>query len=150
MRLFRRDKGQTETSKENKEAVSRPSEIAEMSPEGKVVPEDAHTAEPVLEGETSPESADAPENETAKERLERRKYKENLAEQIMDHVRSGLLVRMPFAAIVRARLRDKRSILVRDFSSAPGLEDCLRITVGTPHENDELLDAIASVLKEVV
>lgn len=61
-----------------------------------------------------------------------------------------LLVRMPFAAIVRARLRDKRSILVRDFSSTPGLEDCLRITVGTPRENDELLDAIASVLKEVV
>ena len=61
-----------------------------------------------------------------------------------------LLVRMPYAAIVRARLRDKRSILVRDFSSAPGLEDCLRITIGTPQENDELLDAVASILKEVV
>ena len=60
-----------------------------------------------------------------------------------------LLVRVPHAGIVRARLRDKYSILVRDFSSAPGLEDCLRVTVGTPTENDELTDAIASLVKEV-
>lgn len=60
-----------------------------------------------------------------------------------------LLARMSHAGIVRARLRDKRSILVRDFSSAHGLEDCLRITVGTPDENNELLDAIASILREV-
>ena len=60
-----------------------------------------------------------------------------------------LLVRVPHAGIVRARLRDKYSILVRDFSSAPGLEDCLRITVGTPAENDELTDAIASLVEEV-
>lgn len=61
-----------------------------------------------------------------------------------------LLVRMPHAGIVRARLRDAWSILVRDFSSAPGLDDCLRITVGTPEENSKLVDAVASVLKEVV
>ena len=60
-----------------------------------------------------------------------------------------LLVRMPEAGVVRARLRDERSILVRDFSAAPGLEGCLRITVGTPTENDELIDAIATIVKEV-
>jgi histidinol-phosphate aminotransferase len=49
---------------------------------------------------------------------------------------------------VRASLRDDWSILVRDFSKAPGLEDCLRITVGTPSENDELVAAIANILKE--
>lgn len=59
-----------------------------------------------------------------------------------------LLVRMSQAGIVRARLRDERSILVRDFSAAPGLQDCLRVTVGTPEENDELLDAIAELCKE--
>ena len=58
-----------------------------------------------------------------------------------------ILARMKQAGIVRARLRDEYSILVRDFSSAPGLEDCLRITVGTPAENDELVQAIASILK---
>ena len=60
-----------------------------------------------------------------------------------------LLVRMPDAGIVRTRLRDEHSILVRDFSSSQGLEDCLRITVGTPEENDELIDAIASLLRGV-
>lgn len=59
-----------------------------------------------------------------------------------------LLARMPRAGVVRARLRDERSILVRDFSAAPDLEDCLRITVGTPEENTELIDAIASIVRE--
>jgi len=40
------------------------------------------------------------------------------------------------------------SILVRDFSYAPGLADCLRITVGTPQENDEVLAAFAALVKE--
>ncbi|MBQ9006506.1 MAG: aminotransferase class I/II-fold pyridoxal phosphate-dependent enzyme, partial [Atopobiaceae bacterium] len=57
-----------------------------------------------------------------------------------------LLVRVPHAGIVRARLRDKYSILVRDFSSAPGLEDCLRITVGTPAENDRVVSALTTLL----
>ena len=60
-----------------------------------------------------------------------------------------VLVRMQQAGIVRARLRDQYSILVRDFSQAPGLDDCLRITVGTPAENDQLVQAVASILKGV-
>ena len=39
-----------------------------------------------------------------------------------------------------------RSVLVRDTSSWPGLTGCLRVTVGTPGENDAFLSA----LKEVV
>ena len=54
-----------------------------------------------------------------------------------------LLVRVPHAATVRRLLRDNDSILVRDFSAAPGLDDCLRITVGTPEENDAVLAALA-------
>ena len=57
-----------------------------------------------------------------------------------------MLVRMPRAHRVRELLRDEYSILVRDFSSAPGLTDCLRITVGTPEENDAVLDALAAIL----
>ena len=37
------------------------------------------------------------------------------------------------------------SVLVRDCSSWPRLEDCLRITVGTPEENDMFLTALAQV-----
>jgi histidinol-phosphate aminotransferase len=39
-----------------------------------------------------------------------------------------------------------RSVLVRDTSSWPGLADCLRVTVGTPEENDAFLAALAEVL----
>jgi histidinol-phosphate aminotransferase len=41
-------------------------------------------------------------------------------------------------------------VLVRDFSSWPGVEGCLRVTVGTPAENDVLLAALRAVLAEVV
>ena len=40
-----------------------------------------------------------------------------------------------------------RSVLVRDTSSWPGLAGCLRVTVGTPGENDAFLAALAAVLK---
>ena len=59
-----------------------------------------------------------------------------------------VLVRTPHATRVRERLRDEYSILVRDFSYAPGLADCLRITVGTPQENDEVLAAFVALVKE--
>ncbi|MCU4183629.1 histidinol-phosphate transaminase [Acidiferrimicrobium sp. IK] len=41
-----------------------------------------------------------------------------------------------------------RSVLVRDTSSWPGLEGCLRVTVGTEAENDRFLAALREVLKE--
>jgi len=40
----------------------------------------------------------------------------------------------------------KRSVLVRDCSSWPRLEGCLRVTVGTPAENDAFLSALTEVL----
>lgn len=39
-----------------------------------------------------------------------------------------------------------RGILVRDFDDARYLRDCLRITVGTPEENDTLLAALREIL----
>lgn len=57
-----------------------------------------------------------------------------------------LLVRLPDAHGIWERLRDGYSILVRDFSRTPGLEDCLRITVGTPRENERVVAAIAELL----
>jgi histidinol-phosphate aminotransferase len=39
-----------------------------------------------------------------------------------------------------------RSVLVRDCSSWPGLEGCLRVTVGTPAEGDAFLTALTEVL----
>jgi histidinol-phosphate aminotransferase len=40
----------------------------------------------------------------------------------------------------------ERSVLVRNCSSWPGLSGCLRVTLGTPEENDEFLAALADVL----
>jgi histidinol-phosphate aminotransferase len=39
-----------------------------------------------------------------------------------------------------------RSVLVRDCSAWPGLSDCLRVTIGTPSEDDRFLAALAEAL----
>lgn len=40
----------------------------------------------------------------------------------------------------------QRNILVRDFSRAPYLEDCLRVSIGSPQENDAFLHALRDVV----
>lgn len=51
------------------------------------------------------------------------------------------------ASVVWAELV-QRSVLVRDLSSMPGLDGCLRVTAGTATENDRFLAALSDVLKE--
>ena len=58
-----------------------------------------------------------------------------------------VLVRLDRASVVRQRLRDEPSILVRDFSYAPRLEGCLRITVGTHEENESVVSALKAILE---
>lgn len=50
------------------------------------------------------------------------------------------------AAVIDACARAK--LLIRDFSRAPGLDDCVRITVGDDAQNDRLLAAIAGSVPE--
>ena len=57
-----------------------------------------------------------------------------------------LLVRMPNAASAWQKLFDA-GILIRDFSHAEGLKNCLRISVGTPEENDALLCELKRILE---
>ena len=42
-----------------------------------------------------------------------------------------------------------RGVLVRDFSRWPRVEECLRVTIGTPAENGSMLDALRAALIEV-
>lgn len=42
-----------------------------------------------------------------------------------------------------------RGVLVRSFARWPGVEGCLRVTVGTPEENDAFLAALSDALEEV-
>lgn len=40
----------------------------------------------------------------------------------------------------------EQGVLVRDFSCCPGIEDCLRVTAGTPEENQKFLAALEAAL----
>jgi histidinol-phosphate aminotransferase len=68
----------------------------------------------------------------------------------IDHVQSGanfILFRpreRPGRAVWEALL--ERGVLVRDCSSWPRLDDCLRVTIGTTEENTLFLDALAEVV----
>ncbi len=53
-------------------------------------------------------------------------------------------VAMPGAAVWQALV--DRSVLIRDCSSWPRLAGCLRVTVGTPDENDLFLTALEEIL----
>jgi histidinol-phosphate aminotransferase len=58
-----------------------------------------------------------------------------------------LLVRFPDAeAAFRALLA--AGVVVRDQRAAPGLQDALRISIGTPEENDRVIAALASDARE--
>lgn len=52
-----------------------------------------------------------------------------------------LLIKSEQAAVLAARL-SAQGIGIRDFSTVPGLLGCIRITVGTPAENDAVLEAV--------
>lgn len=57
-----------------------------------------------------------------------------------------LLIRTPFAAPRISRRLAAEGVLVRSFGATAGLEGCLRVTIGTPPENDGLLEALGRVL----
>lgn len=61
-----------------------------------------------------------------------------------------ILIRVAHAHQIWLRLYEDQSILLRDFSAAPFLTDCLRISVGTPEENDEFLAAFGRCLGELL
>jgi histidinol-phosphate aminotransferase len=57
-----------------------------------------------------------------------------------------VLFRVDHAAALWRDLLHNHSVLVRDFSRAEGLEDCLRVTVGTDEENRRFLEAMSDCL----
>jgi len=66
--------------------------------------------------------------------------------EVFDSAANFLLVRTPVADLFD-RLCD-RGVLVRDFSSRPRLEGCVRVTVGTAAENDAFLAALRDTLHD--
>ena len=65
--------------------------------------------------------------------------------EVFDSAANFLLVRTPRTDLFQ-RLLD-RGVLVRDFSTRPRLEGCVRVTIGTAAENDAFLAALDDVLR---
>ena len=59
-----------------------------------------------------------------------------------------VLVRVGTTAKAFVESMQRRGILVRDSSSNPGCEGCVRITVGTPEQMDGVLQAIREAIEE--
>jgi len=56
-----------------------------------------------------------------------------------------LLIRLPNAKEIQKQLAEK-GIVIRDRSTQPNLENCLRITIGTKEENDALFFELKNIL----
>ncbi len=57
-----------------------------------------------------------------------------------------ILFRVDHASALWRDLLHNYSILIRDFTRTPDLEDCLRVTVGTDEENERFLAAVEEIL----
>ena len=60
-----------------------------------------------------------------------------------------VLFRVPGAAGEALAACTAAGVLIRDMGSRPGLEDCLRVTVGEPEANERFLAAVGSVRSRV-
>lgn len=84
-------------------------------------------------------------------RSERARVREALERQaaveVFPSVANFILFRLRGVAPaeVHGRLLE-RGVLVRDLSAWPGCAGCLRVTIGTPEENDRFIDALPAVL----
>ena len=59
-----------------------------------------------------------------------------------------VLIRVANAMRIWQELYDGKGILLRDFSTSAGLAGCLRISIGKPEENDELLESLRNIVRE--
>lgn len=67
--------------------------------------------------------------------------------EVFPSVTNFVLFRVPDAAAVHASLLE-HGVVIRRQDRLPGLQGCLRVTAGHPHENDAFLSAIEAALIE--
>ncbi len=72
-----------------------------------------------------------------------------LGVHVFDSEANLLMVKLPNASSVWQGLA-ARGVLVRNFDRPGPLAGCLRITIGTPQENDLLIDALTAVRAQIV
>lgn len=68
--------------------------------------------------------------------------------EVFQSAANFVLVRTPLDAPVLWRSLVDRGVLVRDFSSMPGLARCLRVTIGTSEQNATFVEALRGVLAD--
>lgn len=66
--------------------------------------------------------------------------------EVVPSVANFFLLRIPGARSVADRLLADHSVLVRDLSGQPGLEGCLRVSVGTAADSGALLHGLRGIL----
>ncbi len=69
-------------------------------------------------------------------------------ERIFPSDANYILIRLPMAKEIQKVLADK-GVIIRDRSSQPMLENCLRISVGTSDENKKLIECLKIVSEEI-
>lgn len=92
------------------------------------------------------------ERNVASIRSERERLGAQLARRgmnVFDSVANFVLVRVPFGldSLKIQRQLAQKGVIVRDRSTLPLLGNCLRITIGTPQEDNRLLQALDSILE---
>jgi histidinol-phosphate aminotransferase len=66
--------------------------------------------------------------------------------QVFPSEANFVMFRVEHAGALWRDLLHNHSVLIRDLSRAPGLEDCLRVTVGSAEENVRFLEAMGDAL----
>ena len=80
---------------------------------------------------------------------ERKKLADNLSNlgfKVFPSEANFLLVNYPNTSDVAKKLAVDYGIIIRDFNSKPLLKDCVRISVGTPEQNDSLIESLTKIL----
>ncbi len=72
----------------------------------------------------------------------------DLGVEVWPSAANFLLFRTPVHGTTLFERLLERGVLVRDFSTAPLLDRCLRVTIGTPAEDDAFLTALSKALKQ--
>ena len=94
---------------------------------------------------------EAPQRAIAAARIRTLLDEREKARRRLDSMASVVRVHPSDANFLLVEFRDARAaleagkdagLLIRDFSSAPGLANCLRISIGTPEQNERLLAAL--------
>ncbi|HEY4513636.1 MAG TPA: histidinol-phosphate transaminase [Candidatus Paceibacterota bacterium] len=70
----------------------------------------------------------------------------NLGFKVFPSEANFLLVNYPNASDIAKKLVVDYGIIIRDFNSKPLLKDCVRISVGTPEQNDLLIKSLTKIL----